>query len=131
MADKKERRSALTPPSQVDRIMGRAADRQRRESTDGRGQAGHAGTKGIDKRGQSKKTLMLPLETQARIEHLARAEGVTQADIVAVAVAMLDELRQAGRVDLEPLKALVYSEAQPWRSATRIAIPEDFIFFDD
>ena len=94
----------------------------------GKGKPGHAGQKGTDNRGASKKTLYLDLDTQALIERLAQAENVPQADIIAAAVRLLDQALRRG-LDLSPFKSLVYSDKQAWRSVTRIELPDDFDFF--
>ena len=125
------RRSALTGgQSHAARIVAKAEDKRRREATDGRGQAGHAGRRGVDNRGVAKKTLPLPLETHAQIERLAQAENIPQGDVVMLAVRILDEMHRAGKIDLYPFKELVYSDSQAWRSSTRLAIPHEKNFFD-
>lgn len=98
---------------------------------DGRGKAGNAGEKGTDKRGISKKTIPLPLETQSQIERIATAENIPQGDVVMVAMRILNELYNAGKIDIDPFKELVYSEKQPWRSSTRLVIPYEFYFFGE
>jgi hypothetical protein len=108
----------------IDAIVNKGVQR-----TDGRGQAGHAGKKGTDKRGVSKKTIPLPLSAQRLIEEMAREENVPQGDIVAAAVQLLYQARSQERVDLDEFKTITYSEKQPWRSTTKLDIPTEFDFF--
>lgn len=94
----------------------------------GKGKAGHAGTKGQDKRGVSKKTLYLDLDTQALLEHLARAENIPQADIIAAGLHLLDQALKRG-LDLSPFKTIVYSDSQAWRGVTRLERLDEIDFF--
>ena len=129
MSNKTPRRSGFDNQSAEDFLIGKSQTTQARNlRSDGRGKAGNAGEKGTDKRGVSKKTLTLDLETQSRIELIAVAENIPQGDVVMVAMLVLDELHQAGKIDLEQFKELVYSEKQAWRSSTRLVIPAKFIF---
>lgn len=127
------RRSALTDQgqSQVQRIINRGQERIARRATDGRGRSGNGGKRGVDNRGVGKKTLPLPQTAREQIERIAKAENVPQGDVVTVAVAMLDELHRAGKIDLDQFKELVYSDTQSWRSSTHLVMPEDYIFFGD
>lgn len=94
----------------------------------GKGKAGNAGTKGRDKRGITKKTLYLDLETQTLLEQLARAENIPQADIIAAGLRLLDQALQRG-LDLSAFKTIVYSDSQAWRGVTRLAGLDKIDFF--
>jgi hypothetical protein len=134
MVRNEERRSGLAGASQVQRIVQRSVENQAAqaaEQTDGRGRPGHSGQKGVDNRGVSKKTYPLPLFIQALIEEMAQAENVPQADIVAIAVVAFQDAWRAGRVDLDEIKIITYSEKQPWRGVSRLDVPEEFSFFSD
>lgn len=94
----------------------------------GKGKAGHSGVKGRDRRGGSKKTLYLDLDTQSLVEQLAQAENIPQADIVAVGVQLLARLIDRG-FDLSVHKTIVYSDKQPWRGVARVLALTEIDFF--
>lgn len=132
MTKQPNRRSPFANPSgsaDVRRMVDEAQQRQKASQTDGRGRAGNSGQKGVDKRGVKKKTLPLPLETQADIERIAQAENVPQGDIVMAAMQVFAELYDAKKIDLFDFKEIIYSDTQAWRSSTRLIIPDEFRFF--
>lgn len=94
----------------------------------GKGKAGHSGTKGQDKRGVAKKTLYLDLDTQTLLEQLARIENIPQADVIAAGLRLLDQALQRG-LDLHPFKTIVYSDNQAWRGVTRLTRLDEIDFF--
>lgn len=128
--DRPSRRSGLDgDQSTVQHLMSQARQRQQEQKTRGRGKPGHAGQRGMDKRGVSKATYNISIARQDLVTEMARAEQLTKADVVEAAIVAFYNAWQAGRVDLEDLKVISYSQKQPWRSTVRLDLPDDFALF--
>jgi hypothetical protein len=124
---KLERRSGLNVTDQVKRIMHESAqeiDAQARP-TDGRGMPGHAGKKGVDKRGHSKATYYISLERQKLVRGMAEVEDVRQSDIVEAAVQLIYNLWQSKTIDLEAMKVPTRS----LKNTFELDVPDDLNVF--
>lgn len=126
-----ERRSGLkSQRSVVSRLVKKAEQRQQTQAnqqTDGRGQAGHAGRRGVDKTGRAKATYNIPVSRQELIRQIAEAEDVSQADIVETAIVAFYNAWQTSRVELHEFKAPTRSLKATWK----LEIPDDFSLFSE
>jgi len=125
------RRSGLkSQRSVVNRLVKKAEQRQQaqaKSSSDGRGRAGNAGERGVDKTGRAKATYNIPVDRQALVREMAQAEEVSQADIVESAIVAFYNAWQGNRIDLHPFKAPTRSLKAIWK----LEIPDDFqLFFE-
>lgn len=112
----KERRSALGNTSQVQRVMQRGIARQdEAQGRDGRGQPGRSGEKGTDSTGRAKATYGITLAAQEIARTIGEAEGISQADVVEVALRAFEQLYQAGKIDLYPFKTPARSLKATWK----------------
>ena len=114
--------------SVVNRLVKKAEQRQQvqaNESADGRGRAGNAGARGIDKTGRAKATYNIPVDRQALVREMAEAEDVSQADIVESAIVAFYNAWQIEKVDLHGFKVPTRSLKATWK----LEIPDDFEFF--
>jgi hypothetical protein len=125
------RRSGLkSQRSVVNRLVKKAEQRQQAQAnppSDGRGRAGHAGERGVDKTGRAKATYNIPVDRQAMVREMAQAEEVSQADIVESAIVAFYNAWQDNQVDLHPLKAPTRSLKAIWK----LEIPDDFQLFSE
>jgi len=127
MAVKKpERQSGLTAPdSIVKRMVGAAQARQEEERSSGQGRPGHAGKIGRDSAGRTKATYNISLAAQEIARAIAEEEEVSQADIVEVALRLLDSAWRAGKVDLHPYKVPTRSLKVSWK----LELPDEIKLF--
>ena len=132
MSDSKQsRRSGLkSQRSVVNRLVKKAEERQQAQTkpnSDGRGRAGHAGERGVDKTGRAKATYNIPVDRQALVREMAQAEEVSQADIVEAAIVAFYNAWQENQIDLHQFKAPTRSLKAIWK----LEIPDDFQLFSE
>jgi hypothetical protein len=126
MTKKPERQTGLTAPdSIVKRMVSAAQDRQEAEKTTGQGRAGHGGQIGQDAAGRSKATYNISLAAQEIARQIAEAEEVSQADIVELALRLLEDTWRAGKMDLHPYKRITRSLKVSWK----LELPDKINFF--
>lgn len=126
MTEKPKRQSGLTAPdSIVKRMVGAARARQEAEQTSGQGRPGHAGKIGRDSAGRTKATYNISLAAQDIAREIAEAEEVSQADIVELALHLLEDAWRAGKVDLHPYKVPTRSLKVSWK----LELPGKINFF--
>lgn len=119
------RRSAFddaSAASVVNRLVSEATDALEREEAkaagkklDGRGKPGHAGQVGRDKTHRTKASYDLSLNRQQLVRDLAAAEGVAQSDVVELAIQLVHEAWQAGRLDFYRLRRPARSLRAEWK----------------
>ena len=97
----------------------------------GQGKPANSGTKGVDKYGRAKITLRLDITTQTLIRDLAQQENLSNDEIVRAGIVLLAEALQSGKLDLQVLKTIEYSQKQPWRGVARLELPQEFGFFSE
>lgn len=128
MAKKQRDRSELNGlHPEVVELSKESLQQQAAQASDGRGQAGHAGQKGVDKRGHEKATYYIPVERQNLVREMAKAEDVSQSDMIELAVVGLYNAWRAGKLDLAGLKIPKKSLHVMWE----LSVPEDFSLFLD
>ncbi len=124
MAKKQQRpRPEPDQPSKIQQLMNRSRETQEaQQKTDGRGQPGHAGQRGRDKRGQEKVTYYLPLNRQNLVREIASHEDVSQTDIAEAAIVAFYNAWQKGEINLDSFKSPARSLKVSWK----LAIPNEF-----
>ncbi len=114
-------RSGLAGLSETEQIIQQGLAQQAAMLSDGRGEPGHAGEVGVDKRGQEKATYYISAARQALVREMAGAEEVSQADMVELAIVGLYNAWRAGKVDVSGMK----SPARSLRVLWKLTIPDE------
>lgn len=128
MAKKQRDRSELNElHPEVLQLSKESLEQQAAQATDGRGRPGHAGQKGVDKRGHQKATYYIPVERQDLVREMAKAEDVSQGDMIELAIVSLYNAWRAGKLDLDDLKHPKKSLHVMWE----LRVPDEFNFFLD
>lgn len=129
-ASENKRRSGLSDKGAVSRLVSQAREAQAAEEAGpgyGKGQPGHAGELGQDKRGQDKATYYLPRRRQDLVRQMADTEEVSQTDIVEAAVLAFYNAWKTGKLRLDDYK----TAARSLRALWKLDLPDEFSFFSE